>query len=289
MRDILDTIRNLGEKEEALIGGEFISPIFRNTKVITLIKGLVHRLNIPKTKPGWYSIRPTSIDKAEISGEADLMQIEQYLKRFPKVRIILIQKQNGYYLGLPLKNNNQGLNYKNTIPVYLVGDNTASFETIICGFDGINLWFKDTDPSSDLIKSEYLREQFKKGMEPEKIRFKGLSIEEKIAYSLRFSLDKNHRELLKHRNIKQDVEFAGGQFVKYEERQDHYSVTYEIDGEEYTSYISKDPTHQVLTAGICLEGGDKDFDLTSLITVIREGQRRNLIHRFHNTRSTTND
>jgi hypothetical protein len=281
---ILDTIRNLGEIEEALIGDEFISPVFRNIVVVTQIKGLVHKLSIPKTKPGWYRIRPKNIGEAEIAGEADLMQIEMYLKRFPKVRIILIQKQDGYYIGIPLKNNSQGLDYRNTIPVYLADDNTAPFETIICGFDGMNLWFKDMDPSSDLIKSEYLRDQFKEGMEPEKIRYKGLSIEEKIAYSLRFNLDKNHREVLKQRNLKQDVEFAGGTFVKHEERQDHYSVTYKIDGQEYTSYISKDPTHQVLTAGICLEGGDKNFDLTSLITVIREGQRRNLIHRFHNTR-----
>lgn len=284
MPDVLDIIRGLGEKEESLIGSEFVSPIFHNTRVITLVKGLVYSLFVPRTKPGWYRIKPVSVGEAEIAGEADLLQREDYLRRFPRIRVVLIQKQDDYYIGLPLKNNNQGLSFHNPLPVLLSSDVISSFETVICGFDGSNLWFMDVDPSSDMIKSDYLREQFEKGTDPDKIRFKGLSLEEKIAYSVRCSLDKNHRELLKQRTLKQDVEFAGGQFVKYEERGDHYSVTYKVDDHEYTSYISKDPIHQVLTAGICLDGGDKDFDLTSLITVIREGQRRNLIHRFHNTR-----
>jgi len=93
----------------------------------------------------------------------------------------------------------------------------------------------------------------------------------------------NHRERMKEVTLRNDVEFAGGQFIRHEEKNDHYSVTYEVDGQQYTSYISKDPIHQVLTAGICLEGGDKDFDLKSLISVIREGQQRKAIFRFHNT------
>lgn len=280
----LDIIQKLGEKEDALIGSSFVSPVFNNTNVITLVSGLVYSLKIPRVSPGWYCVKAISNTEAEIVEEADLMQIEEYLKKFPKIRIILIQKQGNYHIGIPFKNNNQDFNFRNPLPIFLTDDNVDLFETVICRFDGGNLWFNNIDPSSDLIKSEHLRDAFEKGIEPSKICYKGLSIEEKVAYSLRFNLDKNHRELLKHKNLKKDIEFAGGRLIKFDERKDHYSVTYKVDNQEYTSYISKDPVHQVLTAGICLEEGDKNFDLTSLISVIREGQRRNLIYRFHNTR-----
>ena len=44
-------------------------------------------------------------------------------------------------------------------------------------------------------------------------------------------------------------------------------------------YIGKDDNHKVITAGICLNEGDQNFNLKALISVMREGQNRGLIHR----------
>ena len=280
---VLDLIQSLGEAEDSLTETEFVSPVFHTDSVVMWVKGLVHRLKIPKARPGWYRIRPTDTWNAEIVSEADLMDIESYLNRFPRIRLVLVSKQGDYHLGVPLKSNAYGLQMHNPLPVFLVNDMPLLLDTVICGFDGSSLWYADLDMANDPAKGDYLRDSFDHGKDPSEIRFKGLSIEEKLAYGLRCSLDVNHRERLKEIRLKKDVEFAGGKFVKFEERKDHYSVTYDVDGNQYTSYISKDPIHQVLTAGICLEGGDKEFDLKSLISVIREGQGRNLIHRFHNT------
>jgi hypothetical protein len=285
MDDILSIIKKIGEKEDVLTKNIFISPIYGNEYVVTRINGLVHKLGIPdSTKPGWYKIKARNFKKAKIVGEADFMEVEEYLKLLTKIRVVLVYKKDELYFGVPLKNNSAGFDVSELVPVFLTSDDhVGPFEKVICGFDGANLWYYQNDISSDPARTEYLKGSFDKFIRPEKIQHTGLTLEEKIAYTLRFNLDKKARESLKEVSIKSNVEFAGGEFVKFTERNDHISVTYKIGGQQYTSYVTKDESHHVLTAGVCLSGRDRDYDLTSLITVLREGQRRGLIHRFNNT------
>jgi hypothetical protein len=55
-------------------------------------------------------------------------------------------------------------------------------------------------------------------------------------------------------------------------------VTYEIEEERHQSVVAAD-TLRVEAAGICLSGGDREFDLQSLVGVVGEGVRRDLIVR----------
>jgi hypothetical protein len=64
---------------------------------------------------------------------------------------------------------------------------------------------------------------------------------------------------------------AGAELKDYVERQDVYTVTYEVDGQRHVSAISKKDL-SVQVAGICLSGEDENFDLQSLVGVIREAQ-----------------
>ena len=57
--------------------------------------------------------------------------------------------------------------------------------------------------------------------------------------------------------------------IDYLERADGIRVTYRVDGADYTTSVNKnDLTVQV--AGICLSGEDQNFDLASLVGVLRE-------------------
>ena len=280
--DPLHLIQRLGKEETELPSRTFISPIYNSTSVITLIEGIVHRLEVPSLNPGWYEIRPENLKTAEIVGQAGMSDIEGYLKRLKKLRLILLPKEIGFFFHTAVPFKNCGLNF-DPLPLYLVSDSAEPFDTIIAGFDGSNLWYWEIDPANNSEKSEYLRERLVKGDKPEAIRFKGLTLEEKVAYALYYSILEKKKVLTREGQLKRDVEHAGGKFIKATERKDHFSITYTVDGNEYTSYVSKDTSHQVLTAGICLSGQDTTFDLASLITVLREGQNKGLIHRYNNT------
>jgi hypothetical protein len=283
--NILDTIDRIGVQEEMITEKEIISPIFYNREIITRIEGIIYRLEIPKTDPGWYSFKAINNKRAKVTSPADIDKIQRYLNFLPKVRLILVFKKKKAYFGVPMKSNNWNFKVNDLLPIFLFDDTAEDFAKCICRYDGANLWFDSIDMSGDPIRTDYLRESIKKLRTPGRIKHFGLTLEEKIAYSIKYKLDKKIADEKKKGNIQRDVEYAGGKFIESKERSDHLFVTYEVDGHTFNSVISKDPAHWVITAGICLTDhgtgreGDKDFDLKSLISVIQEGQRSGQISR----------
>lgn len=282
---IFDLINRLGDKEETITEKEIVSPVFFNDKIVTRIEGLIYYLNIPKIKPGWYKFKPIDSKNAEPISGAHLDEIERYLKNFPKIRIILTHKRKHHYLGIPLKSNRLNFSISEMLPVLLFNDMAMNFSRCICRFDGQNLWFQDIDISDDFEKTEYLKNCLENFTDPKKIKFPGLSIEDKVAYSIKYTIDIKENEEFKKTKIQRDVEYAGGKFLKSEEKSDFIEVKYKVDDQEFTSYVSKDINHKIITAGICLEdyetghSGDTDYDLKSIISVIKEGQEKGQIHK----------
>lgn len=280
MSDVLDLIKQMGEKEAAM--SDFISPIFFNEFVTTRLDGVVYKFKISQKTPGWYKVKPINTKQAKTVCNAELHEIDDYLKRLTKIRLIFVMRKDNVFLAIPEKNNNLNLPINQLISVFLFDDTVLDFDKVICRFDGVNFWYHQNDPTNDPSKSMYLREQLHKITDPKKIAFSGLTTEEKIAYTLRTTIDKKLVVDRKKESLKEDVEHAGGKFIDFIEKNDHFSVTYTVDGDSYTSNVSKNEAHSVITAGICLSGEDRKYDLKSLITVMREGQRERRIHRTHN-------
>ena len=275
---VLDLINSIGEKESSITKRLFVSPICSNNRVATSIAGIVYTFSIPSTKEGWYQIKPVSTKKAKIVGPAQMAEIETYLKIFDKIRIVLCMKKEGIYYGIPDKANKFGFTVNEPVPVFLCDDAPLDFDRIIARFDGSNFWYDRIDSSNDPVKADYLRQSMLKLVPPDKISFSGLTPEERHSYSLRMALDKKLVADQKKDIIKKDVEFAGAQLVNFTEKKDHYTVTYTVGAQSFTSHISKDPRHMIISAGLCLNGNDRNFDLKSLVTVIREAQRKRVVH-----------
>ena len=244
---------------------------------------------MPETKPGWYRIKAKNVKSAKIVGPAEINEIEEYLKHFDRIHVVLVMRKGNLYLAQLQKSNKLKLPTEVLVEVLLPGDQALEFDRVTARFDGGNFWFEDIDPSNDATKGEYLREALKKRTTPEKISYSGLTFEEKAAYAIRHQLDGHLKKEMAKDDLKSHVEHAGGKYIRHDEKSDFFSITYAVDGQEYTSVISKDPTHRVITAGICLTGEDRNFDMKSLITVVREGQHRGLIHRFHDNPHANDD
>lgn len=278
---IFGIIDELGGMEEALQEREFVSPVFNTRLVATQVDGLVYTFKIPQMRQGWYKFKPVDPQSARSVGEASFLEREQYLSALEKYRVVLVMKHKSVYLAVPEKMNKFRLSFKEPVPVLLPDDSVMDFEQVIVRYDGVNTWFGEPDPSYDPRKGDYLRRSLEELVEPLDLKFSGLTFEEKQAYSFRVSLSKRFIEDRKEKGLRESVEHAGGAFIRFLEREDHYSVTYRVEGEEYTSQVSKDPVHRVLSAGLCLNSNDRRFDLKSLVTVIREGQRGDLIYKTH--------
>lgn len=283
--DVLNIIGRIGEQENKITEKVFISPVFYNNKIATSIERIIYSFDIPSMEPGWYRFQPIDNKKAKNIGNAELDEIQKYFKFLPKVRIILVFKKHKAYYGVPLKNNKFSFDISELIPVYLFDDTATDLAKCICRFDGANLWFDSLDFSGDPARTDYLIESIKKLRDPKRIKYTGLTLEEKIAYNIKYKYDKRIAEEEKKTKIQKDVEFGGGKFIESKERSDHIYVTYEVDGQKFSTIVSKDPGHRVITAGICLTDhrtgreGDSDYDLKALISVIREGKKTHQISR----------
>jgi len=276
MSGILELIDKIGKKEASLTEMDFVSPVCGNTQVATRVYGLIYAFDIPATAPGWYKIRPKDSRNAVITGPAESGEIELYLHRFQKVRATMALKRAGIYHGILERSSAAD---GESVPILLTDDSIQDFDRIVCRFDGLSYWYEAIDSINSPDKAEYLRTSLQKYVPSESIKFSGLLFDEKAAYGMRTEIDKQFSEEIKRKAIRENVEHAGGKLVRFAEKSDHYSVTYSVDGQTYTSYVSKDSTHRVITAGVCLAGTDHKFDLKSLITVMREGQKTGRIHR----------
>lgn len=277
--DIMGIISRLGEKEKKLLSSEIISPVYGNRQIATKVAGAVYRLNISRTSPGWYKFRVKNSREAERVSEADLSDRDSYLNKLPRLRMVLVRRDNYRYLAVPCRNPFK-IEPSEACWILLVDDQPMDFDTVVVRFDGVRFWYHEVDLRSDPSKSDYLRESFNKGIE--NLEFPGLTHEDKTAYSLRCAMDVEAKKQRSEYKIQRAVEHGGGDFVSFLERSDHFSVTYKVDGRQYTSTVKKDSSMEIISAGICLDGNDKLFDLKSLIPVLKEGHRTNAYFEVYN-------
>jgi hypothetical protein len=160
----------------------------------------------------------------------------------------------------------------------LAAGDLAPFETVIARFDGTSFWYERRDPARNPAIAEYLRGQLAQrganGLPPEagELHKRGLSREECEAYTLvRRDLAETLRDPAERR-LDEALAHAGAALTSYNARDGLYTVRYRVDGREHVSTVNQHDL-TVTSAGICLSGQDRRFDLASLVGVLQEYSR----------------
>jgi hypothetical protein len=270
-RTTSDAFARLAAAEARFLESEFLAPVLLGGRVQIRIAGVVCVLQIqPCDFTGWGVFRPTSSQEAKLVRTAKMAERQRYLELFPLVRLILVGQQDNQWYAIPAHRGDARFELDGAIPVRFVEDGQL-FEVIETRFDGAQFWFVGPDSRWNPATARYLREELNRQTHPDRLDRPGLTPEERTAYAMRFAMTEEARRHREEVRLREALSHAGAELKEFVERQDVYTVTYLVDGERHVSAVSKNDL-SVQVAGICLSGEDANFDLQSLVGVIREAQ-----------------
>jgi hypothetical protein len=273
--DILGAIDRLAREEDAFVRTEFLAPVLRGAGVDVRIAGVRCQLTVtPASFEGWGVFRARSTAQAALVRPASMGERRKYLALFPTVRLILAMRENSAWHAMAADGGDARFAIAGLAPVRLV-DEGELFDTVVTRFDGGQFWFDALDERRDPGAAPYLRQELGKMTDPARLVRSGLTAEQRAAYALNYRvrleqivLDERARGELR---LRAALEHAGARLQDYAEQGDVYRVSYVVDGARHTSVVRKGDL-SVVTAGICLSGHDRAFDLGSLVGVLREGR-----------------
>nr|WP_240038779.1 MULTISPECIES: hypothetical protein [Okeania] len=260
---------------------QFLAPCIRNGRVKTKVAGMVYTFQTqPKKIEGWGIFQPINDKIAKFVEEPNLPQLEEYFQLLKPLRLFLACQLKGQkWLAYPTNESDakQRFGFAKPIAVHIVTEG-AMFESIIARFDGSSWWFEDIDRRADPFVAEQLREAFKNITPLKEVRFKGITPEMKTVYDLvarqKEEFMKQMQQQRDEKQLREALEMGGGELQDFRDRSTYWQVEWVTrDGERHSSAIEKNDL-TVVSAGICLSGGDRHFDLQSLVGVVKEGRRK---------------
>ena len=263
-------------EEEAFFGSTFMAPVLRGQPILVRISGITMTLKVrPKNFEGWGVFRSNDQRLARRVREATLSEKREYLDIWPRLSLVVCH-QGDKVLGVPATDNDPRFKIQGFVPIALP-EEVRVFDTVDVRFDGKNMWFDGQSSFRNARFADQLRNMLAEETEPDKVEISGLSSSERAAYKFAYDAEIESKRDRKEDRLRYAVERSGAQFRSYTERGNTYTVEMMVDGRTYRPVLDKE-TLTCTSSGICLSGGDRAFDLQSLVGVFREGQDRRLIY-----------
>lgn len=260
--------------EKEFSSQEFLAPVLRGQKIKIKLNNVVMDLRVnPAEFQGWGIFKTNDFKTALRIREADTFERGAYLDLFPAIRAVVVKSGDDFY-GLPLPD----ARFKITgmIPIQLP-EELEQFEVVRLSYDGNNFWF-DHILGEYTFQSDYMRTCFSNNVLTKDLHYNGLLKEHADAYDFAKNEIKRLTEQSFDGRIQAAVRRGGGLYKSHKQiTKNQFTVTYDINGQSFTSTVNN--KLNVESAGICLSGTDRQFDLQSLMGVLLEGQRRSLIYR----------
>lgn len=263
----------MAKAEKDILNTQFLAPHLRGSDVVVKVKGLVKTFRpTPENFEGWGVFRILADNTAELLEKASRVQVSQYHRGLKASRFYLVrQLRDGTWLGYPVSNSSFENTFGAVRPVIIhLVKMGRTFDQVIGRWDGRNFWFDQVDRRGDPKLSRLLATALKNFVAPDALRIKGLTPEQRKAYSLVFEQDERLRVSCSEARLKRALELGGGQLESFIDGGDYWNTQWVTStGERHTSAIRKSDL-TVLSAGICLDGEDDKFDLQSLVGVVEQ-------------------
>lgn len=280
MPDAIDLINKFDALEKDFVGKTLLAPVLRGTTVRVRLGGIVMELKTDdRNFEGYALMKVNDLKSAKIIGKPTLKQTAEYLKLFPRLRMIVIDKFDGVWWALMFNRSDKRFKLDGPVPVRLVSeDRIGAFRAIETRCDGANFYYETDNVMHDFGNCVYLNECLRQRVPPDELRYSGLMPAEKLAYLMAFL--RNDPAYVPGKNgsvddrIRYALHHAGAQLSAFWMEKDDESAMYVrfvVDGVPYSCRVNNDLTLQ--SAGICLSGHDQNFDLASLVGVLRERNR----------------
>jgi hypothetical protein len=274
-KKIHDALDRLAGEEQKFLDAEFLAPVLVGGRVSVRIAGVVCEMQVmPRDFRGFGVFKPISHGEAKLVRAATMSERRKYLELFPRVLLVISSRSEKATLAVPTNAADSRFSVQGQIDVRLIAE-AELFDTIVARFDGSQFWFDQLDPRADPAAAPYLRQALANATEPRQLDRPGLTPGQRIAYMLNYAArleailqDERTRN---ESRLREALEHAGAELRDFVEHHDEYRVTYEVDGRRHTSLVRKDNL-TVQTAGICLSGQDRNFDLASLVGVMRQSR-----------------
>ena len=206
--------------------------------------------------------------------------MREYLALFPRVTLILCEQRAGTWWALQAQDSAARVRLDGAAPVHLAGE-ARLFEWVRARWDGARFLYEGREPGHSPAVAAYLREALEAGTETEALARPTLAPPDRAAFAYQRELRRRAERMTEADRIRAAVAHARGELRDFVERNDHYVVSYLVDGARHATTVRKNDL-SVLSAGICLSGEDENFDLASLVGVIREGSDGQIVRVGYN-------
>lgn len=268
-------VAKLAAAEEEARRRRILAPCLPGGMIRVKVSGLVLTLRVsPGDFEGWGIFRAADDRVAELQEEPDLPSILRYLERLRPLRAWLCcPLRRRTWLAYPASESDARQRGWPARPfaVHLVSEASA-FDRVVARHDGRSWWFGEPDRRSDPRAADQLREAQAEGVAPDELRVAGLTPELRTAYALATRKDEDlegvRAQTSDEQRLRRALELGGGELHGFVDHGSYWTVEWSTgEGQRHTSAVSRDQL-TVLSAGICLDDRDSDFDLESLVGVM---------------------
>lgn len=275
----------------------FLAPIpsAQMVSCFTLQDNIPYWFSIKTVQPNWWWVDPITKDFALLTHHAEPHEYFSYLSQLPRFIVIAVDQTDEGVVVVPYNASDAAQRgWLNSEPryAYLCRDIQIPAFSVLSVRNMAGTFLFD-----DFYPLDIQQQNFLTGAANNSIQLQVVPVSFQVAWQIiaarilleklnqaRLEAEQRKKELLltEEGRIVDKLEFVGASLVNYKKEGRNYDVTYTYQGATFT--VNVRPDMRIESAGICLAGGDRDNDLSSIVLTMqraRAERRPDVDRKYH--------